>query len=84
MVPPVIMAMISWSADEPGCSGVDLLIQSWVFEINTSCVASSSLTANNGVIVKSAVNVDFISPLIELGPGFSVEKGAEFSVIVNP
>ena len=84
MVPPVVMATTSWSAVEPDCSGVDVLIQSWVFETNINCVASSSFTANTGVIVKSGVIVNFISPIIMLGPVFSVEKGAEFSVIVEP
>jgi hypothetical protein len=83
MVPPVVMATASWEAVEPGCSGVDVLIQSWIFENSISCVASSSLTANTDVIVKSGVMVNFISPNTTLGPGFSVENGAEFRVSVS-
>lgn len=83
MVPPVVMATTEWSAAEPGCSGVDLLIQSWIFETSINCVATSSLTANTDVIIQPGVTVNFISPSTTLGAGFSVEKGATFSVIVQ-
>lgn len=84
MVPPVVMATTHWSTHVPGCSGIDVLIESWIFEISTNCVASSSLAATHDVVVQSGVIVNFISPEVSLGPGFSVEKGAEISVIVNP
>jgi hypothetical protein len=80
MVPSVVMATASWDAAEPNCSGVNVLIQSWIFENSISCFASSSLTANTDVIVTSGVLVNFISPNTTLGPGFSVENGAEFKV----
>jgi len=82
MVPPVVMTSVSWNATETGCSGVDVLIQNRVFDSNISCVASSSLTANTAVVIKSGATVSFISPNTALGPDFSVELGAEFTV--NP
>jgi hypothetical protein len=40
------------------------------------------LTANTAVVIKSGAMVSFISPNTTLGPDFSVELGAEFTV--NP
>lgn len=81
MVPPVVMATASWGSDDAGCSGTDVVIQNRAFINNTSCVASSSLTANTAVTVKAGVVVEFISPDTTLGPGFLVENGAEFKII---
>jgi hypothetical protein len=83
MVPPVVMAAARWDAVETDCSGIDVLIQSWIFKNSINCLASSSLTANTDVIVKSGVMVNFISPNTTLGPVFSVENGAEFKVSIS-
>jgi len=84
MVPPVVMASTSWTATEPSCSGIDVLIQNRMFASNISCVASVSLTADTNVIIKSGAIVIFISPSTTLGPGFSIEKGAEFTITNTP
>ena len=47
------------------------------------CVAESSLAANTAVIVKSGAVVSFVSPNTTLGPDFSVEPGAEFTITTN-
>ena len=84
MVPPVVMASIDWSGEVAGCSGVDVLIQNRIFTSNTSCVAESSLTADTAVVVKAGVEVIFQSPQVTLGPGFTVEHGALFTVNTAP
>jgi hypothetical protein len=68
---------------EESCSGIDVLIQNRVFETETDCVAESSLVANTAVIVKSGAVVNFVSPNTTLGPDFSVEQGAEFTVTIS-
>jgi hypothetical protein len=84
MVPPVVMASINWSGEATGCSGVNVVIQNRIFDSNINCVAESSLTADTAVVIKSGAAVTFQSPLVSLGPGFSVEKGAVFTVVTNP
>jgi len=83
MVPPIVMTSVEWDATEQGCSGVDVLIQDRVFESDTTCVATSSLTANTAVVIKSGAVVSFISPSTTLGPDFTVELGAGFTVVVD-
>lgn len=68
---------------DESCSGIDVLIQNRVFETEINCVAESSLVANTAVIVKSGAVVSFVSPVTTLGPDFSVELGAEFTISTN-
>ena len=44
----------------------------------------ASLEANTNVIIQSGTDVTFISPVVTLGNGFSVEAGAEFKVNTTP
>lgn len=69
---------------EPGCSGVDVLIQNRTFSTDTSCIAENSLTANTNVVVTSGATVTFESPQTSLGSGFSVEIGGVLRVSTSP
>jgi hypothetical protein len=79
MAEPFVMASGTWQGTGPDCSGANVLLENTVLEGIVSCTATSSLTAQNGVLVKTGSTVEFISPSITLGPGFSVEAGATFT-----
>jgi hypothetical protein len=81
MVPPVVMTSIEWSGEGFSCSGTDIVVQNHVFDGATICVASSSLTADTAVVVQAGADLTFQSPLVTLGPGFSVATGAKFTVV---
>ena len=80
MVPPVVMASIDWTATVDPCSGDDVLIQNMIFTGNISCLAVFSLMADTNVVIKTGADVTFQSPSVRLGPLFSVESGATFTV----
>ena len=80
MAEPFVMASTYWQGAGLQCTGVDVLLESTVLKGSVSCSATSSLTARNGVVVKSGSTVEFVAPSTTLGPGFSVETGAAFSV----
>jgi len=80
MVPPVVMASIDWTATVDPCSGDNVLIQNRIFTGNISCLAQWSLIANTNVVIKKDADVTFQSPQVTLGPLFSVESGATFTV----
>jgi len=80
MVPPVVMASIDWTATVDPCSGDNVLIQNRIFTGNISCLAQWSLIANTNVVIKKDADVTFQSPRVTLGPLFSVESGATFTV----
>jgi len=84
MVPPVVMASIDWIGEATGCSGDDVLIQNRDLTGIISCIAESSLTADTNVVIKAEADVTFQSPQVILGPGFSVEPGAAFTVMTGP
>jgi hypothetical protein len=69
---------------EPGCSGVDVLIQNRTFDADTTCVAENSLVADSGVVIALGATVEFQSPLTSLGPGFSVEAGGILRISTSP
>jgi hypothetical protein len=69
---------------DPVCSGVDVLLEDWIFDYSSSCVAEFSLQAGSNVIIKAGVEVNFSSNSTTLGPDFSVEKGAVFTVTTKP
>lgn len=80
MVPPVVMASVDWTATVDPCSGDDVLIQNRIFTGNISCLAIFSLMADTNVVIKTGADVTFQSPQVTLGPLFSVESGATFTV----
>jgi Zn-dependent metalloprotease len=69
---------------EPGCSGVDVLIQNRTFDVDTTCVAENSLAANSGVVIALGATVEFQSPQTSLGGDFSVEIGGLLRVSTSP
>jgi hypothetical protein len=80
MVPPVVMASIDWNTTVEGCSGYDVLLQNWIFTDNITCLGESSITADTNVVIEAGADVTFQSPTVKLGPVFSVELGATFTV----
>jgi len=82
MAEPYVMASATWqgSGTAPACSGIDVLLEGMGLEGVLSCIADSSLTARNGVVIKTGATVEFISPQTTLGPNFAVETGAIFTV----
>ena len=69
---------------EPGCSGIDVLIQNRIFDSNTTCVAENSLAANSGVVIAPGATVEFQSPQTSLGAEFTVEFGGLLRISTNP
>ena len=67
MVPTVVMTSIEWTGEIFNCSGTDVVVQNHVFNGTTSCIASSSLTADTAVVVQSGADLTFQSPLVTLG-----------------
>lgn len=63
---------------DPSCSGNNVVIQNRDFTSDANCIATASLDAHTAVTVKSSAEVNFVSPSISLGPGFSVETGGTF------
>lgn len=63
---------------EPSCSGVTVALQSRDFVVDTTCLGGTSINASSAVTVQSGATLDFVSPKIYLGPGFSVANGSAF------
>ena len=75
---------VNVSTEGFSCSGTTVLIENHTFDGNTSCTATNTLTAETNVIINSGVVVDFISPVVSLGPDFTVEEGAILNINATP
>ena len=64
--------------ENPSCTADNLLIQNQQFDDVTNCFGELTLEAETNVTIESGAAVAFLSPMVTLGPGFSVEKGAAF------
>ncbi len=71
------------SPQAPTCSGVDVTLENHDFTGDTTCTASSSLEAGTAVTVKTGTTVQFNSPITTLGPGFTIEQGSTFTILLN-
>lgn len=65
------------------CSGDEVLLANEIFKTDVVCIGLTSITTSSDVVVSGAVDVSFVAPLIELGPGFTVEAGPTFRVVVD-
>jgi hypothetical protein len=83
MAEPVVMATAQWFGGSQECSGSEVLIQNRTFTGTVDCVAELSITAQTNVRISNGAVVRFISPRTALGPGFSIEIGAKFSVLTQ-
>jgi hypothetical protein len=60
---------------DPSCSG-DAVELNQIFNVNTNCTATVSLTAHLGASITSNANVVFAAPEMKLGPSFIVTQGS--------
>jgi len=90
MAEPFVMASATWYQPasepdpDPSCSGNHVLLSNRAFQGTHLCVGQSSLVTAADVIVRAGASVSFRAPVIAMGPGYSVEKGAVFSARVKP
>ena len=62
----------------PDCSGDEVVLDKGIFSTGTicECIAETSITMGTDVLVQSGATVTFISPIVQITPGFRVENTA--------
>ncbi len=66
------------------CSGDEVDVQDQVFSGQVNCTASTSITVHGNVIFAAGSEVQISAPIVTLGPGISVEFGAQLSIGFQP
>ncbi len=66
------------------CSGDEVDVQDQVFSGQVNCTASTSITVHGNVFFAAGSEVQISAPIVTLGPGISVELGAQLSVGFQP
>lgn len=66
------------------CSGSAVEVQDHVFTGQVNCTASVSFTMHGNVIIAAGAEVRISAPTVSLGPGITVESGAQLSVSFQP
>lgn len=62
----------------PGCSGSAVTLENVLFATGTTCTCTGTVAIKTGagVIVEAGANVTLTAPVLTVGPGMHVEKGA--------